>query len=157
MTFVSRMGLKGKYIGKVGSDDLGKFSLQDLRSENIDTSSVLVEEGARNQYGFIIIDRNSGERTILWQRDPKLSFRDAELRREDICAGKVLSSVPFGPVTVTRLPLTSTLTPFGTGIGSLPILDMGLETPTRHSRAPRRQVLFGAPGARSSRPRWCSG
>src|SRR5206468_731176 len=90
VTFVSRMGLKGKYIGKVGSDDLGKFSLQDLRSENIDTSSVLVEEGARNQYGFIIIDRNSGERTILWQRDPKLSFRDAELRREDICAGKVL-------------------------------------------------------------------
>lgn len=90
VTFVSRMGLKGKYIGKVGSDDLGKFSLQDLRSENIDTSSVLVEEGARNQYGFIIIDRNSGERTILWQRDPKLSFRDAELRREDISAGKVL-------------------------------------------------------------------
>ncbi len=90
VTFVSRMGLKGKYIGKVGSDELGNFSLQSLRSENINTSSVLVEEGARNQYAFIIIDKNSGERTILWERDRRLSFRDDELRREDVCAGKVV-------------------------------------------------------------------
>ena len=90
VTFVSRMGLKGKYIGKVGSDDIGEFSLRSLRSENIDTSSVLVQKGARNQYAFIIIDKNSGERTILWERDRRLSFRDAELRREDICAGRVL-------------------------------------------------------------------
>lgn len=90
VSFISRMGLKGKYIGKVGSDDLGAFSLQSLRSENIDTSSVLVEEGARNQYAFIIIDKNSGERTILWERDQRLSFRDNELSREDVCAGRVL-------------------------------------------------------------------
>ncbi|HEY2982144.1 MAG TPA: carbohydrate kinase family protein, partial [Anaerolineales bacterium] len=76
VSFISRMGLKGKYIGKVGSDEIGAFSLQSLHSENIDTSSVLVEEGARNQYAFIIIDKNSGERTILWERDRRLSFRD---------------------------------------------------------------------------------
>src|SRR5688572_839235 len=90
VTFVSRMGLRGKYIGKVGSDELGQFSLDSLRSENIDTSSVLVEEGARNQYAFIIIDKNSGERTILWERDRRLSFRDLELSREDVCAGRIL-------------------------------------------------------------------
>jgi len=90
VSFISRMGLKAKYIGKVGSDDIGAFSLQSLHSENIDTSSVLVEEGARNQYAFIIIDKNSGERTILWERDRRLSFRDEELRREDVCSGRVL-------------------------------------------------------------------
>src|SRR6185295_16207490 len=73
-----------------GSDEVGRFSLESLRSEKIDTASVLVEEGARNQYAFIIIDKNSGERTILWERDRRLSFRDAELRKEDICAGRVL-------------------------------------------------------------------
>jgi sulfofructose kinase len=90
VTFVSRMGLRGKYIGKVGSDEVGRFSLESLRSENIDTASVLVEEGARNQYAFIIIDKNSGERTILWERDRRLSFHGDELRRADICAGRVL-------------------------------------------------------------------
>ncbi|HYK90754.1 MAG TPA: PfkB family carbohydrate kinase [Acidobacteriota bacterium] len=90
VSFVARMGMKGKYIGKVGSDDLGQFSLQSLRSEKIDTSAVLVEQGARNQYAFIIVDKGSGERTILWERDPRLSFRESELKKEDVCAGKVL-------------------------------------------------------------------
>ncbi len=90
VVFVSRMGLKGRYIGKVGSDDIGAFALESLRAENIDTSSVLVEKGARNQYAFIIIDKASGERTILWERDRRLSFRQSELRRADICSGRVL-------------------------------------------------------------------
>lgn len=90
VVFAARMGLKGKYIGKVGSDDLGVYALESLRAENIDTSSVLVERGARNQYAFIIIDKASGERTILWERDRKLSFRQEELCRADICSGRVL-------------------------------------------------------------------
>jgi sulfofructose kinase len=90
VSFLARMGLKGKYIGKVGSDELGEFSLQSLRSEKIDTSAVLVEPGARNQYAFIIVDKDSGERTVLWERDPRLSFRESELRREDVCDGRVL-------------------------------------------------------------------
>ena len=49
VAFMSRLGLKGKYIGKVGSDELGNISLESLRKENIDTSSVLVAPGARNQ------------------------------------------------------------------------------------------------------------
>ncbi len=90
VVFAARMGLKGKYIGKVGSDDIGAFALESLRAENIDTSSVLVEEAARNQYAFIIIDKASGERTILWERDRRLSFRQSELCRADICSGRVL-------------------------------------------------------------------
>lgn len=86
----SRMGLKSKYVGKVGSDALGQLQLESLKSENVDISSVLVEQGVRNQYAFIIIERCSGERTILWGRDKRLNFRDDELRREDVCAGRVL-------------------------------------------------------------------
>ena len=90
MAFLARMGLKGKYIGKVGSDEVGQFSLQSLKSENIDTSSVAVEPDSRNQYAFIIIDKNSGERTILWDRDDKLNYKCEEIARKDICAGKLL-------------------------------------------------------------------
>jgi sulfofructose kinase len=90
VAFISRLGLRGKYIGKVGSDELGHISLASLRKENIDTSSVLIAPGARNQYSFIIIDQESGERTILWERDARLNFEDSELNRFDICAGRIL-------------------------------------------------------------------
>jgi sugar/nucleoside kinase (ribokinase family) len=90
VSFLARMGLRAKYIGKVGSDELGRFSLDSLRSEEIDTSAVRIEPGARNQYAVIIIDRGSGERTILWERDPRLGFRESELRREDVCVARVL-------------------------------------------------------------------
>jgi len=90
LAFLSRLGLRGKYIGKVGADELGRMSLESLRQENIDTSSVLVAPGARNQYSLIIIDQESGERTILWERDPRLNFEEAELNRLDICAGRIL-------------------------------------------------------------------
>jgi sulfofructose kinase len=90
MAFLSRIGLKVKYVGKVGEDDLGQFSLQSLRLESIDIDSVLMEPGARNQSAIIIIDRTNGERTILWQRDRALDFRKFELRRESVCAGRFM-------------------------------------------------------------------
>jgi sugar/nucleoside kinase (ribokinase family) len=90
LTFLARMGLKAKYIGKVGSDDLGRLSLQSIAAEKIDVSSVKIGAEARNQYAFIIIEKGSGERTILWQRDPRLSFSESELSRAEICSGRVL-------------------------------------------------------------------
>jgi sulfofructose kinase len=90
LTFLSRMGLKTKYIGKVGDDDLGKFSLKCLASESIDTRSVKIQSGARNQCGLILIDKSSGERTVLCHRDEKLNFHESELDKESICTGRIL-------------------------------------------------------------------
>ena len=40
MVALSRWGVKTKYIGKVGEDDLGQFSLNSIRQEGVDVSSV---------------------------------------------------------------------------------------------------------------------
>lgn len=90
VVFAARLGLKSKYIGKVGSDEAGCFSLERLRSEDIDLSSVVVEPGARNHSSLILLDQGSGKRTILWERDSKLNFRPGELKRQDVCAGRIL-------------------------------------------------------------------
>jgi len=87
---LARMGWRTKYVGKVGSDSLGQCQLESLRAEAIDTSAVVVEAGARSQYAFIITDHATGERTILWQRDRRLDFQPDELRRSDICSGRIL-------------------------------------------------------------------
>lgn len=87
---LSRWGVKTKYIGKIGGDELGQFSLASLREEGIDVSSVTIELGVPNQYAVILVDGPSGERTILWDRDERLMYRDGELRKEDVCSGKIL-------------------------------------------------------------------
>jgi len=87
---LARMGWRTRYVGKVGSDSLGQIQLDSLQAEAIDTSAVRVEPDTRNQYAFIITDHATGERTILWQRDRRLNFREGELRKEDVCAGRIL-------------------------------------------------------------------
>jgi sugar/nucleoside kinase (ribokinase family) len=90
MVACSKWGLRTKYIGKVGEDDLGMFSLKSIREAGVDVSNVAVARGATNQFAFILIDKKSGERTIIWHRDKKLLYEKSELSREDVCKGKIL-------------------------------------------------------------------
>jgi sugar/nucleoside kinase (ribokinase family) len=90
MVALRRWGLKVKYVGKVGSDELGQFSLDSIQQELVDTSGVTVESNASSQMAVILVERPSGDRTILWDRDVRLMYREGELRKEDICSGKIL-------------------------------------------------------------------
>lgn len=90
LTFLARMGLSTKYVGKVGNDDAGRASLQSFAGESVDIASVLVEQEAQNPFSVILIDQTNGERTVLCRRDRKLNFRDSELNEEDVCSGRIL-------------------------------------------------------------------
>jgi sugar/nucleoside kinase (ribokinase family) len=90
MAALSRWGVKTKYIGKVGGDELGHFSLNSIYQDGVDVSSVTIEPNATSQFAMIIVDRTSGERTILWDRDERLMYREGELRKEEICSGRLL-------------------------------------------------------------------
>jgi sulfofructose kinase len=87
---LSRWGAKTRYIGKVGSDELGLFSLNSIRQEGVDVSSLTIEPDAKNQFATIIVDGRTGERTILWDRDDRLMYREGELRRDEVCSGSLL-------------------------------------------------------------------
>jgi sugar/nucleoside kinase (ribokinase family) len=90
MVALSRWSIKTKYIGKVGEDELGQFSLHSIRQEGVDVSSVTIEPNATNQFAMIIVEGPSGERTIIWNRDERLMYREGELPKEEVCSGKLL-------------------------------------------------------------------
>jgi sugar/nucleoside kinase (ribokinase family) len=90
MVALSRWSVKTNYIGKVGEGELGRFSLNSLRQEGVDVSSVTIEPNATNQFAMIIVDGSTGDRTILWNRDERLMYCEGELRKEEICSGKLL-------------------------------------------------------------------
>ena len=90
MVALSRWGVKARYMGKVGEDELGQFSLHSIRQEGVDISSVMTEPHATNQFAMIMVDASTGERTILWNRDDRLTYREGELRKDEVCSGKIL-------------------------------------------------------------------
>jgi sugar/nucleoside kinase (ribokinase family) len=90
MAALSRLGLKTKYIGNVGSDRLGRFQLESLQADGIDVSGVKTFEGAETQTAFIIVDQKSGERTVIWNRDDRLEIDPAAVDREAVSSGRVL-------------------------------------------------------------------
>ncbi|MBA2340796.1 MAG: hypothetical protein H0V88_10400 [Pyrinomonadaceae bacterium] len=90
MTGLQRLGLKTAYAGRFGADDAGHYGLQTLVDEGVDARFAEVIEGARTQTAFIIIDAGTGERTILWDRDERLSYAEQDAPLELAARGRVL-------------------------------------------------------------------
>jgi sulfofructose kinase len=85
-----RLGLRTRYIGKVGDDEAGRFQLASLRKEGLDVRHTRMVPKTPNQLGYIIVDKATGERTVFWDRDPRLAIGPSELSEEAICSAKVL-------------------------------------------------------------------
>ena len=90
MVGAQRLGLKARYLGKVGNDYEGKIMIDSLRDEGVDFSGVIIAPGARTQSGVIIIEQLSGERTIMNYYDPGTKVAPDELRFELISSARIL-------------------------------------------------------------------
>jgi sugar/nucleoside kinase (ribokinase family) len=90
MVALQRLGLKTAYAGRCGSDEDGQFGWRSLQREGVNLDFAETIEGAKNQVAFIVIDQRSGERTIIWDRDERLSYKPAEVPLEVAGRGRVL-------------------------------------------------------------------
>lgn len=90
MVTLARLGMRARYIGKVGADDMGRFQINSILSEGVEASGVMIVEGAESQTAFIIVDEASGERTVLWNRDERLNIREDEVDRAMVTAARAL-------------------------------------------------------------------
>jgi sulfofructose kinase len=90
MVTCASLGLKTKYIGTVGDDERGRIQLESLRHSGIDLEHVQIRQGCANQSAYIIIDRATGERTVLWRRDDCLRISPSEIAPEQITCARLL-------------------------------------------------------------------
>src|SRR5712691_6676824 len=82
MVALQRLGLKTAYEGR--------FGLSSLKHEGVNLDFAETIAGADNQIAFIMIDARSGERTIIWDRDERLSYRPDEAPFKLAARGRVL-------------------------------------------------------------------
>ncbi|MBN2429895.1 MAG: ribokinase [Acidobacteria bacterium] len=86
-----RLGLERvRYIGKVGDDGYGRIARDSLLVSGVDCRCLVTEPGTANQAATIVVDGQSGERTIFWSRPDSLNFRPGELTEDAICCAPVL-------------------------------------------------------------------
>src|SRR5215469_12824586 len=90
MVACARLGLRVKYIGTVGDDERGRVQLDSLRDSGINLDDVEVRRNCANQSAYIIIDRSTGERTVLWSRSECLRIAPESIVPEQITCARLL-------------------------------------------------------------------
>jgi sulfofructose kinase len=86
----AKLGLKTTYVGSFGADPLGAMSRSSLTDIGVDVSGSRVVEGATNQFAVILVDARSGDRTVLWDRHPALTFEPQDVPRHAVASGRML-------------------------------------------------------------------
>ena len=131
---LSRLGFRCRYLGGVGDDEEGRAALRDLRSEKIDTAGVRVRPGGLTQRAFILIEPESGRRTIVWGRSEGMPLRPEEIDADLIRAGRMLYTDGQDPRTAASaariaraaaMPVLADLEDIRPGLDELlPLLDV---------------------------------
>jgi sulfofructose kinase len=81
-------GVRTRYVGKVGEDHAARIHREEFARLGVD-AHLLTARDCHSQQAFILVE-DSGERTVLWKRDDKLTLRPEELHREWIVNARVL-------------------------------------------------------------------
>ena len=90
MVACARLGLRTRYIGVIGDDERGRIQWESLQGTGVDLEYVELRQGCPNQSAYIIIDRSTGERTILWKHDECLRIDPASMDEKRIACARLL-------------------------------------------------------------------
>lgn len=107
MAGLQRLGMKTAYAGRFGGDSEGEYGLKSLVDEGVDVSFVETVEGARTQIAFVLIDAQSGERTVIWHRDQKLAYGELEAPLGIAALSTVLHMTPHDAGACIRLAMAA--------------------------------------------------
>jgi sulfofructose kinase len=89
MVACQRWGLQSRYVGKIGDDAAGRLQVEEMRREGVEAYWITAP-GCMSQTAFILVDEPSGERTVLWKREPGVALQPSDVEREWISGAAAL-------------------------------------------------------------------
>jgi len=90
MVTCAKLGLRTKYIGTIGDDYRGRVQMESLRTSGVNLDHVQVRANCPNQSAYILVDKTTGERTVLWSRPECLRIAPEEITPEQIACARML-------------------------------------------------------------------
>jgi sulfofructose kinase len=88
MIACQQWGLRTRYVGKVGDDHAAELHRAEFARTGVE-AHLFTAPGCPSQQAFILVD-DSGERTVLWKRDDRLTLRPEELQQDWIVDARAL-------------------------------------------------------------------
>lgn len=89
MVCCARLGWRARYVGRFGDDELGRMGLASLSDEGVDISAAQTV-AARTRFAIVLVDGRTGDRTVLWDRDPALALRPGDVADDVWQSARVL-------------------------------------------------------------------
>jgi sulfofructose kinase len=83
------LGLKSAYLGPAGDDENGRRIREELRGRGVDLSRLIIRDAAA-RYAVILVEEGSGERVVLWDRDPRLDVDPGSFTPESVAGARVV-------------------------------------------------------------------
>jgi sulfofructose kinase len=90
MVTCARLGWRARYVGRFGADEHGTLGRQSLDDAGVDTTLAATVPGSFNQFAVILVDERTGQRTVMWDRDPALRMKPEDVPAEGIASGRIL-------------------------------------------------------------------
>lgn len=90
-TSAARLGLSSGLVASVGNDQNGRDCLETLKSNNVDTSLVQIEDGVKTNYHYVL--KYGADRTILIKHEPFTYDFEKAVKDSVVPAWIYLSSV----------------------------------------------------------------
>ncbi len=87
---VTRLGGSAAWLGVLGDDELSRYTLAELERAGVDCSRITRRDGARPIHSLIIVDRRTGQRTLLYDLDGVVEPDCADVTSSDVGACRVL-------------------------------------------------------------------
>lgn len=103
MVGLARLGSKTAYIGRFGGDHAGDIGVRSLIDEGVDMTYAENVADARTQVAFILIDEQTGERTVIWQRDKRLAYSADDVPLAAVRRGRLLHMTPHDTAACVRM------------------------------------------------------
>lgn len=87
---LGRLGVRTRFVGKVGGDARGRQIHQGLEREGVDVHPLVLEENQVSPLSLIVVDRSSGKRTIIYTKGSASKVGAEEIKREMLRGAKLL-------------------------------------------------------------------
>jgi sulfofructose kinase len=117
MVCCARLGWRARYVGRFGDDELGRVGLTSLSDEGVDVSAAQTV-AARTRFAIVLVDGRTGDRTVLWDRDPALALRPGDVADDVWGSARVLH------VDCEDIPAAAAAAKAARAAGALTVIDV---------------------------------
>ena len=84
------MTARPRFVYMIEDDDDGRLVRDTLAARGVDLTHLRVRPLASTRWATILVDANSGERAVLWDRDAALSLTPAEVAAVDVTRARLV-------------------------------------------------------------------